>query len=178
MSTHCTWIRRVVALVTGLGLAAALGACDSGGSSKSDAGTSTTTRRRSRHGTRTTTSTTASTNTTAGTPGTVGSTPSSTSAPAGTAACGPQVAMISAAVTGGDLPTVPVDSYTVGDCRLAASQPIWSAVTLTPKPGQSVSRLTVVVERIGSIWTVHSYGTGATGCDAPAPVPSELRLGC
>jgi hypothetical protein len=86
--------------------------------------------------------------------------------------------MISAAITGGDLQAVPVDSYTVGDCRLAASQPIWSAVTLTPKPGQGVPRLTVVVERIGSIWTVHSYGPGATGCDAPAPVPAELRLGC
>jgi hypothetical protein len=41
-----------------------------------------------------------------------------------------------------------------------------------------VPGLTVVFERIGSIWNVHSYGQGATGCDAPAPVPTELRLGC
>jgi len=51
-------------------------------------------------------------------------------------------------------------------------------VVLTPKPGQTVPPLTVVVEQLGSIWTVHSYGTGATGCDAPAPVPAELHLGC
>ena len=29
-----------------------------------------------------------------------------------------------------------------------------------------------------SNWTVQSYNTGATGCDAPPPVPAELRLGC
>ena len=73
---------------------------------------------------------------------------------------------------------MPLDSYTIGDCRLAPSQLIWGAVTLTPNPGQSVPRLTVVAERIGSIWTVHSYGSGPTGCDAPAPVPAELGLGC
>jgi hypothetical protein len=73
---------------------------------------------------------------------------------------------------------VPVDQYTVADCRLAPSRPIWGAVTLVPKPGATVPRLTVVFERIGSIWNVHSSGTGATGCDAPAPVPAELHLGC
>jgi hypothetical protein len=73
---------------------------------------------------------------------------------------------------------VPLDSYSIAGCRLAPSSTIWGAVALAPKPGQTAPPLTVVVERLGSIWSVHSYATGATGCDAPAPVPAELQLGC
>jgi hypothetical protein len=173
--------RRAIALLAGFGLAAALTACDSGGSAKSDAGTATTTGRRHRRDSTTsssTTSTTTATRDTTGTTGTPDTTPASTTPPPATADCGVQLARISAAITGGDLQAVPVDSYTIGDCRLAPSRPTWGAVVLTPKPGQTVPRLTVVEERIGSIWTVHSYGPGATGCDAPPPVPAELGLGC
>ena len=80
-------------------------------------------------------------------------------------------------MTGGDLP-IPIDSYTVGDCRIAPSSLIWAAVACARNRARPSPPLTVVAERIGSLWTVHSYGPGATGCDAPAPVPAELRLGC
>jgi hypothetical protein len=170
--------RRVVALLAGLSLVAALAACDSSGSAKSDAGTATTTRPRHRRGSTTTSSSTNATIGPSDTTGTSDPTPASTNPPPATADCGVQLTRISAAITDGGLQAVPLGSYTIGDCRLAPSQPIWSAVSLTPKPGQTVPHLTVVVERIGSIWTVHSYGAGATGCDAPAPVPAELALGC
>ena len=86
--------------------------------------------------------------------------------------------VITAAVLSSHLGPVPTGSYTVTNCRVSTAVPIWAAVTLTPRPGQAVPPITVVVERIGSIWTLHSYATGPTGCDAPAPVPTELALGC
>jgi hypothetical protein len=172
--------RRVASLVACLALATALVACDRGDSATSS-GTSTSTRRHQRRGSTTTTS--AATTTTLGgaqpdTPVTDPNAPSTTTTPAGGAPCGAQEARLAAVVTGGELTGVPVDRYTVTDCRLASSNLIWAAATLVPKPGASVPRLTVVFERIGSIWTVHSYGSDPTGCDAPAPVPAELALGC
>jgi hypothetical protein len=181
MSMRPRWNHRAVALLAGLGLVATLAACDSGGSSKSDADATTTTRARHRRGSTSTSSSTSATTTTPDATGTTAppaTPPASTTPPPATAACGVQLPRISAAITDGGLQAVPVDDYTIGECRLAPSQPTWSAVVLTPKPGQTVPRLNVVVERIGSIWTVHSYGPGATGCDAPAPVPAELGLGC
>lgn len=96
----------------------------------------------------------------------------------GSTPCGARTGTITAGVLSSDLGPVPTGSYTVTHCRLSSTQPTWSAVTLTPRPGQSVTPLTVVMERIGSIWTLHSYSAGPTGCDAPPPVPAELRLGC
>jgi hypothetical protein len=172
--------RRATALLLCLGLAGALAACDSGGSGKAASTTSTTRRRKSR-ATSTTSSSTTTTTLGGAQPDTAVTDPNApptTTTPGGAASCGAQAPHLTAAVTGGDLGAVPVDSYTVGRCRLASSNLIWGAVTLTPKPGQTVAPMTVVLERIGSIWQVHSFATGATGCDAPAPVPSELGLGC
>jgi hypothetical protein len=172
--------RRVLAIGTVIAIAAGLSACDDGGSSKSD-GTSTSTRKRrpttTSSSTRVDGSSTSTTSTSSGSV-TTATAPPPTSVPSGTGSCGAQAAAIAAAVNGGDLGPVPVANYTITDCRLAPSQPIWGAVTLVPKPGETVDRLTVVLQRLGSIWTVHSYNTGATGCDAPAPVPAELRVGC
>lgn len=179
MSPARPGFRRVCALLACAALVATASACDSGGSSKSDAGTTTTTKKRKPRASTTTSSSSSSTSSTTGTPGTTAPTlPPTTTPPGTTTPCGAQAARISSVVYGGDLQPVPVDSYTIADCRLAPSSPIWGAVVLTPKPGQTVPQLTVVVELLGSIWTVHSYGAGPTGCDAPAPVPAELHLGC
>jgi|SRR6478735_7918878 len=181
MSVPTTRRRRAVALVLSLGLVGALAACDSGGSGTT-AGTSSTTRRRKPHASTTTSSTSTTTTTLGGaqpdTAVTDPDAPTTTTSPGGAASCGAQAPHLTAAVTGGGLGAVPVDSYTVDHCRLASSNLIWGAVTLTPKPGQTVAPMTAVLERIGSIWEVHSYAAGPTGCDAPAPVPAELGLGC
>src|SRR3954454_16987809 len=176
--TRC---RRTVALVLCLGLTAVLAACDSGESGKS-ARTTSTTRRRKPHASTTTSSSSTTTTTLGGaqpdTPVTDPNAASTTTSPAGAAPCGAQTPHLTAAVTGGGLGAVPLDRYTIGHCRLASSNLIWGAMTLTPKPGETVAPMTVVLERRGSIWQVHSYATGATGCDAPAPVPAQLALGC
>jgi hypothetical protein len=154
-----------------------LTACDSGGSKSKSAG-STTTSYRAHH---TTTSTKPAGTTTSSAPPTSITTvprPSSTTLPNDGGTCGGATGAITAAVLGGDLGPVPVGSYTVVDCRQSASQPIWAAVTLRARPGQTVPQLTVALQRIGALWTVHSYSQGPTGCDAPRPVPTELRLGC
>jgi hypothetical protein len=173
--------RRAVALVLCLGLVGALAACDGGGSGRS-AGTTSTTRRRKPHPSTTTASTSTTTTTLGGaqpdTAVTDPDAPTTTTSPSGAAPCGAQASHLTAAVTGGDLGAVPVAGYTVDHCRLASSNLIWGAVTLTPKPGQTVAPMTVVLERIGSIWQVHSFASGPTGCDAPAPVPAQLGLGC
>jgi hypothetical protein len=171
---------RALALAATVALAAGVTACDDGASSRSDGPSTSSRPRRSTtttsdpadRGSTTTTSAPVRPSTT------VPPTAPPTTTPVGPGTCGGQAAAISAAVTGGDLGPVPVENYSITGCRIAASQPIWAAVTLVPKPGETVDRLTVVLQRLGSIWTVHSYNTGATGCDAPAPVPAELRLGC
>ena len=172
--------RRIAVVVLVLGLTAGLAACDSGGSGKA-ASTTSTTRRRKPHASTTTSSSTSTTTLGGAQPDTAvtdPNAPSTTTSPAGASPCGAVQTRLSAVVTGGDLGSVPVDQYTVTNCRLASSNLIWGAVTLAPKSGTSVPRLTVVFERIGSIWNVHSYDHGPTGCDAPAPVPTQLGLGC
>jgi hypothetical protein len=173
--------RRAVSVLLALGLTATLAACGSGGSGASAKSSSTTTTTR-RHKPRASTTSTTTTTTLGGAQPdsavTNPNAPSTTTTPAGGAPCGAQEPHLTAAVTSGDLGTVPLASYAISNCRLASSNLIWGAVTLTPKPGQTVAPMTVVLERIGSIWDVHSYASGATGCDAPAPVPTELALGC
>jgi hypothetical protein len=180
MARTSTPRRRAAVLVLCIALAGALAACDSGGSGT--AGTTSTTRRRKPHASSTTSSSSTTTTTVGGAQPDSATTdpnaPPTTTTPAGAASCGAQEPHLTAAVAGGDLGTVPIASYTIGRCRLASSNLIWGAVTLTPKPGQSAAPMTVVLERVGSIWQVHSYASGATGCDAPAPVPAELGLGC
>jgi hypothetical protein len=180
MARTSTPRRRAAAVVLCVGLVGVLAACDSGGSDT--AATTSTTRRRKTHPSSTTSSTSTTTTTIGGAQPDSATTdpnaPTTTTTPAGAASCGAQEPHLSAAVSGGDLGTVPIDSYTIGRCRLASSNLIWGAVTLTPKAGQTVAPMTVVLERVGSIWQVHSYGSGATGCDAPAPVPAELGVGC
>ena len=167
--------RPLAALVLVVMTPLALVACDSGGS-KSSASSTTTRRRPHRTTTTSGAATTSSVPTTVTTVPTTLTTPPTTSP--GPGACGAQQSVISAAVLGGDLGPVPIGSYDVVNCRLAGSNPIWAAVGLNPKPGTNVTPLTVVLQRLGSIWTVHAYGITRVGCDAPAPVPAELALGC
>ena len=174
-----------VRLVVPLALIAAVGltACDSG-SSKGSAKprTTTTTRRKHRPATTTSTSTAAPTSTSSTTAApavstTVAPNPVTTVPPA-REDCGARASAIFAAVQGGDLGPVPLAKYTLSDCRVATSNQIWSAVTLLPKAGTGVTPLTVALERVGSIWSVRGYATNHVACDAPPPVPQELRLGC
>lgn len=161
--------------------AASLVACSSSGSSPK--ATSSTSRRKPVR-TSTSTSSVAPTTTTPGgtapaitTPGAPSAGPSPTPTPSdGT--CGPQITAITGAVLGGDLGPVPVAQYDIVDCRIAPANPIWGAVSLAPKPGTNVTPLIVALERIGSIWSVRAYATDHVACDAPAPVPAQLRLGC
>jgi hypothetical protein len=181
-----TRLQSLAAPLVVVALCATLAACDSGGGSRAARSTTTTTtkHRRKPHAATTTTSSSTTTTTTlprGAQPDTAVTDPNvatTTTSPGGAAPCGPQEARLDAVVQSGELQNVPVASYTVTNCRLASSQPIWGAVTLAPNAGTSVAPLTVVFERVGSIWDVHSYGAGATGCDAPAPVPTQLGLGC
>lgn len=161
---------------------AALGltACDSGSSTAgTKKHTSTTTRRKSGHPRRTTTTSGSSTSSTTAAPTTSTTAPPPPSTvPPPSSNCGARAGAIYAAVQGGDLGPVPLASYTISECRIAASNQIWSAVTLVPNAGSGVVQLTVALQRMGSIWQVDSYGQSQVSCDAPPPVPTELRLGC
>ncbi len=167
-----------LALIAVTGLAA----CESGSSKAATKPRTTTTTRRKRRPATTTSSTTAAPTTTSTTVAPVVSTtlaPSPvTTVPPTLGACGARAGAIFAAVQGGDLASVPLEKYTISDCRIANSNQIWSAVTLVPNPGSGVTPLTVALERIGSIWSVRSYAASHVACDAPPPVPQELRLGC
>ena len=174
-----------VRLVVPLALVAVVGlaACDSGSSKGAVKPlTTTTTRRKHRPATTTSTLTVAPTSTSSATVAPAISTtlaPSpATTAPPALEACGARAGAIFAAVQGGDLGPVPLARYTISDCRVAKSNQIWSAVSLVPKPGTGVAPLTVALERIGSIWSVRGYAANHVACDAPPPVPQELRLGC
>jgi hypothetical protein len=164
-----------VIVVAALGLTA----CDSGSST---AGTkkhsSTTTRGKSGHSRRTTTTSSSSSSTTKASTGSTTAPPPASTVPPPSSNCGARAGAIYAAVQGGDLGPVPLSKYTIADCRVAASNQIWSAVTLVPNAGSGVVQLTVALQRMGSIWQVDSYGQNRVSCDAPPPVPTELRLGC
>ncbi len=166
-----------LALIAVTGLAA----CDSG-SSKVATKPHTTAMTRRKHRPATTTSSTAAPTTSSTTAAPVVSTtfapsPVTTVSPT-LDACGARAVAIFAAVQGGDLGPVPLEKYTISDCRIANSNQIWSAVSLVPNPGTGVTPLTVALERIGSIWQVRAYAVDHVACDAPPPVPQELRLGC
>lgn len=159
----------------------ALPACSSGSSGSASKHTTTTTKakRRPAKSTTTTKAPTSAPSSSATTAATEPTPPAnSTPPPAAGPGCGGRAGPIFAAVQGGDLGPVPLQSYTISDCRISDANPIWSAVTLVPNPGTSVIRLTVVLQRLGSIWIIHAYGPGQVGCDAPPPVPTQLTLGC
>lgn len=105
-------------------------------------------------------------------------TSATTTAPSASGGCGAQAGAIDAAIQGGHLGPVPIAKYTISDCRIAVANQTFSAVTLVPNPGSGVVQLTVALQRIGSIWTVRAYGQTHVSCNAPPPVPIELRLGC
>ena len=170
------WKVLAVLVVATLGLTA----CDSGASTaNTKKHTSTTTRRKPRHHRRTTTTSSSSTTSTTAAPTTSTTAPPPPSTdPPPSSNCGARAGPIYAAVQGGDLGPVPLVKYTISDCRVAASNQIWSAVTLVPNAGSGVVQLTVVLQRFGAIWTVEAYGQTHVSCGAPPPVPTELRLGC
>ena len=157
-----------LALIAVVGLAA----CDSGSSKAATKPHTSTT-------SSTTVSSTATSSTTAAPVVSTTVAPSSvTTLPPTIGTCDARAGAIFAAVQGGDLGPVPLAKYTISDCRIANSNQIWSAVSLVPNPGTGVIPLTVALERVGSIWQVRSYATNHVACDAPPPVPQELRLGC
>lgn len=160
----------VLAVVTVVGLAA----CGDGGSGRADKPRRPTTTT----STSTTTSTvpggaTGSTSTTApGTPPTI--------PPESVGTCGNQTDAIVAAITGSDVGGLDQNAgqYTVKQCRIAASSPIWAAAVTVPSPGVQLDRATVVLQRIGALWNVEQVGTSNVGCNAPAAVKVDLGLVC
>ncbi len=74
--------------------------------------------------------------------------------------------------------SVPMEKYTISNCRVSTSNPIWSAVTLVPNAGSGAQQLTVALQRLGATWNVDAYGQNHVSCSAPPPVPAELQLGC
>ena len=64
------------------------------------------------------------------------------------------------------------------NCRIAASSPIWAAADVVPNPGVAEPTGTAALERIGALWNVVGYGTGALGCEAPPAVQTELGITC
>ncbi len=166
-----------LATVTVLTLAAA--GCASGSSSRATKPlTSSTTHRRKPLRSTSTTSGASTSTTTAPSSSSTAAPPPSSSTPPPSDICGARSGPIYAAVQGGDLGPVPLGDYEITECRIATSNQIWAAVTLKPLPGKAVVPLTVALLRIGSIWTVKQYAQNHVACDAPPPVPTELRLGC
>lgn len=106
--------------------------------------------------------------------------PIPTTAPTNNGTCGPQFAVIDEAIKGSDNPVLAgaVGTFAVVDCRLSPSIPIWAAANTSPKPGAVLPRQTIVVQRIGAIWTVEEVGTGPVGCNIAQPIPRELQLAC
>jgi hypothetical protein len=162
----------LVAVLCAAALSVTLAACDSGGSS------ATPKPHRS-----TTTSSSSPTTTTTGGPSTStetsgGGTPTSTIAPIGT--CGNQTTTIVAAVQGSTEGGLAENAgrYTVQRCRIAASSPIWAAAQIVPNAGVQLDGATVVLQRIGALWSVESVGTSQVGCTAPAAVIRDLGLVC
>ena len=157
----------------------AIAGCDSGSSTAAPKAHRTTTTTRRHHATTTTSSSTSTTSSTVVTlPATTVPPTPPTTAPANAGSCGPRAGAIYAAVQGGDLGPVPLQKYTIANCRVSTANPIWSAVTLVPNAGSGVPQLIVALERLGSTWQVRSYGQNHVACDAPAPVPAQLQLGC
>lgn len=176
-------VRRHPLAATGLSVVIvatlALAACSSDSSklaAKANSPTSTTTR--PRHGSSTISSVSGATSMPANSSAIAPPTSAATAPPGTSAGCGAQAGAIDAAIQGGHLGPVPIAKYAISDCRIAASNQIFSAVTLVPNPGSGVVQLTVALKRIGSIWAVQAYGQTHVSCNAPPPVPVELRLGC
>ena len=159
-----------VAVLLALGLAA----CDDGDSKGSD---------RPRRST-TTSSSSTTTPTTTPAPGgsTIPNQPDvpTTIPPQTVGSCGNQTDALVAAITGSDVGGLNArqGQFTVQQCRIAASSPIWAAAAVVPNPGIQLDRSTVVLQRIGALWNVEEVGTSNVGCNAPAPVRVDLRLSC
>lgn len=114
------------------------------------------------------------------TPGTTAA-PSTTAAPTTTVAvpgaCGGVGAAIEAAVDAG----VPGASAgaDVTECRLAASDPTWALVQLTPKAGSSFAATTAVLQGGGGSWAIVATGGTNAGCGkAPQQVIADLGQFC
>ena len=169
----------LVGLATMTALTVTATGCASGSSSRATKPlTSSTTHRRKPFRSTSTTSAPSTSTTTAAPSSSTAPPPPSASNPPPSDICGARSGPIYAAVQGGDLGPVPLGDYEITECRIAASNQIWAAVTLKPLPGKAVVPLTVALLRIGSIWTVKQYAQTHVACDAPPPVPTELRLGC
>lgn len=148
-------------------------ACDGSDDGESRSSTSTSRRRP----TTTTTAPPSSTTTGGGaTTTTAAPPPSSTTAPQGS--CGPATSFITEAIAATDELDGRAGTYTVTNCRLATSSPIWAAADVVPNPGAPIRPATALLERIGAIWTVSAYGTGSIGCPAPPNVRAELSVTC
>jgi hypothetical protein len=164
---------RILPVVVVAALALALApACD-GSDGKSS--TSTT---RSRRTTTTSTTSPSGSSTTVPPPSSSTTVPETTTTTAAPGTCGGQTATITEAIQGSDELAERSGQYTVQHCRIAASSPIWAAADVVPNPGVGLERSSVLVERIGSIWTVVALGTDGVGCQAPAPARVELLLPC
>jgi hypothetical protein len=143
-------------------------ACDSGGSSAA---------RKPRRSTTTSSSTTSTAPSGSTTTVVAGGATTTTLVPNGT--CGNQTTAITAAIGNGPSGLKEnAGKYTVQRCRIAASSPIYAAANTVPNPGVQLDGATVVLERIGALWTVNGVGTSGVGCDLPAQVITDLGLSC
>lgn len=168
--------RRSLVLVASLVLALAVvtGCDDSGSEPKGD-------KPKPSRSTTTTSSTVpagSSTTTTPTAPGTATST--TVPAPNNTGTCGNQTAAIVGAIQASDDDGLAsrAGQYSVQNCRIAPSSPIWAAAAAVPNPGVQLDTATVLLERIGALWNVVAVGTSNVGCEAPVQVQTELGVPC
>jgi hypothetical protein len=159
-----------VLVVTAALTLALLPAC---GGSGGDAGRTTRpTRARA-----TTTTTGAGTTTASAASSTSTTAPATTTTTAAPGTCGGQTEVITQAIQGSEQMAPQAGRFTVTRCRVASSSPIWAAATAT-STDPAVPSTTVVLERIGALWTVIAVGTSHVGCDVPAAARPELGIDC
>jgi hypothetical protein len=171
----CMRARTSIVVATVLALLL-LAACD--GSDDSRATTSTSRRRTTTTSSSTTSTSTPTGSSTTAPPGSTSTVAPTTTTTVAAGTCGGQTQIITDAVQASDQLAGRAGQYSVQQCRIAPSAPIWAAADIVPDPGASLDRASVLLERIGAIWTVVTLGTGSVGCPAPPPARVELLLPC
>ena len=168
----------VAAALLAVAVTVGLAACDDGGSKQSEKPRTTTTSRTSTSSSSTTTSSTIP----PGGGSTIPAQPNvpTTIPPQTVGNCGNQTDALVSAINGTDVGglNTRVGQFTIQNCRIATSSPIWAAADVVPNPGVQLDRSQVLLQRIGALWNVESVGTSNVGCAAPVAVKGELRLSC
>src|SRR4051794_1417707 len=150
---HRRWLVLLLSLV--LALVVVAGCDDSGSRASND--------KPKPHRSTTTTSATVPAVSSTSTASTVPGEPTTTTVPASnpTDKCGNQSAAIRDAIQASDDDGLAsrAGQYSVQNCRLAPSNPIWAAALAVPNPGVQIDPATILLERIGALWNVVAVGT-------------------